>query len=59
MATVLVADNLESALAIRDSMAVGESVVTQDGVWLGKDWLYVANYDSQESSVLYLSLIHI
>jgi chromosome segregation protein len=39
LAAVLVADTLDEALALRGKLAVGESVVTRDGLWLGKDWV--------------------
>jgi len=39
LAQVRTAEGLRDALALRASLADGESVVTRDGVWLGRDWL--------------------
>jgi chromosome segregation protein len=36
---VRVADSLAAALAQRASLAPGESLVTREGEWLGRDWL--------------------
>jgi len=38
---VYVADSLTDALALRDGLASGESVVTKDGVWVGASWVRV------------------
>ena len=36
------AESLDEALRLRDTLAAGESVITRDGIWLGRDWLRVA-----------------
>ena len=36
---VLAADSLAEALIHRPSLAAGESVITRDGVWLGRGWV--------------------
>src|SRR5262245_56289397 len=36
---VYAADSLEAALALRPSLAPGESVITRSGVWLGANWI--------------------
>jgi chromosome segregation protein len=36
---VYAADSLEAALALRASLAPGESVITRSGVWLGANWI--------------------
>lgn len=38
---VRIAESLEAALAMRGQLADHESVVTQDGVWMGPNWLRV------------------
>jgi len=48
-AGIYAAENLQDALAIRGSLAAGESVVTRDGLWMGASWLRVARADSQDS----------
>jgi chromosome segregation protein len=42
LAGVYCVDTLEAALAMRNRLAAGESVVTRDGIWLGSQWLRVA-----------------
>ena len=39
---VLTAENLHQALSMRGQLQDGESVVTREGIWLGKNWLRVA-----------------
>ncbi|MCC5861223.1 MAG: chromosome segregation protein SMC [Gammaproteobacteria bacterium] len=41
LANVHTADDLPSALAMRPALAPGHSVVTPDGLWLGREWLRV------------------
>jgi len=45
-------EGLPQALALRSRLAVGESVVTRDGIWLGPDWLRVAKRVADGESVL-------
>lgn len=39
--SVLTAESLEEAIAIRAALADGQSVVTPDGIWLGAGWVRV------------------
>jgi len=43
---------LAEALAHKDSLAVHESIVTQDGIWLGPGWLRVARDTDEKAGVL-------
>lgn len=52
LARVHVADSLHSALSIRNSMSADGSVVTQDGIWLGKQWLRVSRDKEANAGVL-------
>lgn len=52
LAGVQCADSLEAALAIRDQLAAGESVITREGIWLGANWLRVARDADVNSGVL-------
>ncbi len=52
LAGVRAAESLPAALALRDSLAPHESVVTRDGVWLGRNWLRVARLSDGESGVI-------
>ncbi len=52
LAGVKVAENLSAALSLRHSLAANESVVTPDGIWLGRDWLRVARESDDQAGVL-------
>jgi len=52
MVGVHAADSLADAIALRPRLGDGESVVTKDGLWLGRQWLRVARADSQDSVLL-------
>ncbi len=49
---VLVANNLQQALSMRGNLQDGESVVTSDGIWLGKNWLRVARDKDEKAGIL-------
>ncbi|MGA9851611.1 MAG: chromosome segregation protein SMC [Gammaproteobacteria bacterium] len=49
---VRVADNLETALDMRAKLAAGESVITRDGVWLGRHWLRVIRDHDERAGVI-------
>ena len=49
---VYAVDNLNAALAMRAKLKAGESVVTQDGLWLGANWLRVARDQDATVGVL-------
>jgi len=49
---VRVADSLGSALSIRDAMGEEGSVITQDGIWLGNQWLRVSRDKDAKAGVL-------
>jgi len=46
------AESLDAALKLRSSLAEHESVVTRDGVWLGKCWLRITNDKEARQGVL-------
>ena len=39
---VYAVEGLNDALAMRSRLNAGESVITRDGVWIGRDWLRVS-----------------
>jgi len=51
-AEVYVAETLNDALALRDRLDAKQSVVSKDGVWIGKDWLRVARPADEKAGVL-------
>ncbi len=52
LARVKSASSLGQALAIRERLADDESVITEDGIWLGKNWLRVSRDKEGKSGVL-------
>jgi chromosome segregation protein len=52
LAGVRVAPDLGAALALRGSLAAGESVITPEGIWLGPNWLRVARLAEEQGGVI-------
>ena len=44
-------DSLDEALARRNELASGESVITAQGIWMGANWIKVSNISKQKSIV--------
>jgi chromosome segregation protein len=51
-AGIYTADSLNQAMQLRSGLAVHESVVTTDGVWIGSNWLRVIRSQDEKSGVL-------
>ena len=49
---IYAAESLDEALALRGQLQGGESVVTRDGVWLGRDWLRLSRGVDEKAGVL-------
>ncbi|MCU7843156.1 MAG: chromosome segregation protein SMC [Candidatus Thiodiazotropha sp. (ex Monitilora ramsayi)] len=49
---IRLADDLASAMSLRQSLQPGESVITPDGVWLGRQWLRIARDQDESIGVL-------
>ncbi len=49
---VYVVNDLQDALTMRARLQVGESVITKDGVWIGRDWLRVSRDQDVHAGVL-------
>ena len=45
-------ENLHQAVALRSSLSPGESVVTKQGVWLGRYWIRVQGKADKQSGIL-------
>lgn len=52
LGNVFIADTLAEAKSMRHALAEHQSIVTRDGIWLGKHWLRVAKRINNDSSVL-------
>ncbi len=52
LAGIYTADNLEQALSIRAQLSAAESVVTKQGVWLGKSWIRVRKAADEKAGLL-------
>ena len=52
LSKVVIAESLPQALGIRETLADGASVVTADGVWLGKNWLRVSRDKEGKAGIL-------
>jgi chromosome segregation protein len=49
---ILIAENLETAIAMRPQLTAQQTVVTKDGIWLGKSWLRVTRERDGHRGVL-------
>lgn len=52
LANVYAVDNLPAALQLRSQLDAYESVVTRDGIWLGRQWLRVVKVQDSEQGVI-------
>ena len=52
LGAVRVADSLAHALSIRETLDDATSVITIDGIWLGKDWLRVSRDENPKAGIL-------
>ncbi len=49
---VYAVSTLAEALSLRDSLSHSESVITMDGIWLGRNWLRVSKDADEQSGVI-------
>ncbi len=49
---VFAADELTTAVSLRNQLKLHQSIVTRDGIWLGPNWLRVIKETDQNSGVL-------
>ncbi len=52
LAGIYVADDVSAALAMRNNLAAHESVITREGVWLGRNWVSVSREKSERAGML-------
>ncbi len=49
---IVAVDSLGEALALRQNLRDGESVITRDGLWIGRDWLRVSRDKDVHAGVI-------
>ena len=49
---VMAADSLAAALAARPALGAGDSVITRDGLWFGRDWARAVRGDADETGII-------
>lgn len=52
LASVYYADDLDQALSMRANLQEHESIISKQGVWLGKNWLKISKHADSSASVL-------
>lgn len=49
---IYIVDTLDQAKNLRPQLSSDESIITKDGIWLGKNWLRIAKAKADEDSIL-------
>lgn len=52
LAGVMAAETLDEALQIQPALEAGQSVITRDGIWLGRGWIRVNRGQGSEAGLL-------
>ncbi|RMH42140.1 MAG: chromosome segregation protein SMC, partial [Gammaproteobacteria bacterium] len=52
LSQIFVADNIDEAWSARTMLAPGQSIVTAEGLWLGRDWVQCIVTKNEEQSIL-------
>ncbi len=52
LAGIYTADNLADGLGLRQHLQAGESLITREGVWLGRDWVRVARGFDEKAGMI-------
>jgi len=52
LGSVQIADNLSMAMSLRGQLSEGQSIITPEGLWLGKSWLRVAKDGEGNGGIL-------
>ncbi|MBF0470539.1 MAG: chromosome segregation protein SMC [Gammaproteobacteria bacterium] len=52
LASVFTADSLQDALERRPSLSDGESLITAEGIWVGRNWLWLKRGRGEQSGLL-------
>ena len=49
---VYTAESLDEALSLREKLSGGESIITKEGIWLGKNWVMVHKESDEGDSII-------
>jgi chromosome segregation protein len=52
LGNIFAVDSLQEALARRSKLEAGESIITRDGVWIGRQWLRVSRDQDTHAGVI-------
>ncbi len=52
VANIWIANDLTTALTLRDQLEPGHSIVTKDGLWIGQNWVRVVREGDTDSSII-------
>ncbi len=52
LAGIVAVESLADAIARRKSLQAGQSVITRNGIWLGRDWVRVARSEAGHAGVI-------
>ena len=52
LSNIYIAEDLAAALAIAPSLTQHESIITPDGIWLGRNWLRIAKNTDAKAGIL-------
>jgi len=52
LSNITAVETLEQAVALQGSLSNAQSVVTKDGLWLGKDWIKVARLSDSQAGLV-------
>ena len=52
LAGVHIAENIDTAFAARSTLAPSQSIITRDGIWLGKNWARINKAKTKDSGIL-------
>jgi len=52
LGNIYAAESLDDALAAQSALAVGESIITREGLWLGADWIRVARAKDASQGII-------
>ena len=52
LSSVRVAENTAEALSLRDQLKNGETIITREGVWVGRNWVSLASEEGARAGIL-------